>query len=75
MESKNSNAKQSALSLEVRLVVIECNARNVKVKISKSILRGFKFKFFKRHFKIYHNTIFIFQPNTGLEKFFKNMHS
>ena len=49
-------------------------ARNVEVKISKMFQKGFKFKFLKGHFKIFHNIIFIFQPYTGLEKFLTNLY-
>ena len=48
-------------------------ARNVEVKISKMFQKGFKLTFSKGHFKIFHNNIFIFQPYTGLQKFFKNL--
>ena len=46
----------------------------VEVKISKMFQKGFKLKFLKGHFKIFHNNIFIFQPYTGLKKFLKNLH-
>ena len=50
------------------------SARNVEVKISKMFLKRIKLMFLKRHFKIFHSNIFIFQPCTGLEKFLKNLH-
>ena len=50
------------------------SARNVEVKISKMFQKGFKLKFLKGHFKIFHNNIFIFQPYTGLEKFLRNLY-
>ena len=50
------------------------SARNVEVKISKMFQKGFKLKFLKGHFKIFHDNIFIFRPCTGLEKFLRNLY-
>ena len=50
------------------------STRNVEVKISKMFQNDFKLKFLKGHFKIFHNNIFIFQPDRGLEKFIKDLH-
>ena len=47
------------------------SAINDEVKISKMFEKGFKLKFLKGHFKIFHNNILIFQPYIGLKKFLK----
>ena len=46
------------------------SARNVEVKISKMFQKGFKLKFLKGHFKIFHNNIFIFQVWKSLLKIY-----
>ena len=43
------------------------SARNVEVKISKMLQKGIKMKFLRGHFKIFHNNIFIFQPEIFLK--------
>ena len=60
--------------LEVRQIVIEMNTMpEMLVKISKTLLKCFKTKFWKTHIKIFHNNICIFQQDTarGMEKFFQ----